>query len=199
MIFSRILRPSLAAAALLAAMSVTAFSADLYKPAPAPVPVLGIPMPMMYELRGGVFAHDPSSPEQGSVDINGEFLVRLPIQQTTVPDWLIPRPHIGFTANTAGKTSHAYVGVSWTYDITQKIFVEASFGGAVHNGYTGNVPKRGENSLGCSPLFRESGSLGYRLTEHWSVMATVEHLSNAGICKQNRGLTNVGGRVGYSF
>ncbi|HKH96014.1 MAG TPA: acyloxyacyl hydrolase, partial [Beijerinckiaceae bacterium] len=30
-------------------------------------------------------------------------------------------------------------------------------------------------------------------------MATVEHLSNAGTCAQNRGLTNVGVRLGYTF
>jgi hypothetical protein len=30
-------------------------------------------------------------------------------------------------------------------------------------------------------------------------MATVEHMSNAGFCDQNRGLTNVGGRIGYAF
>ena len=30
-------------------------------------------------------------------------------------------------------------------------------------------------------------------------MATVEHLSNAGLCANNRGLTNVGLRVGYTF
>ena len=30
-------------------------------------------------------------------------------------------------------------------------------------------------------------------------MLTVEHTSNAGACKQNRGLTNVGMRLGYAF
>ena len=30
-------------------------------------------------------------------------------------------------------------------------------------------------------------------------MGTVEHYSNAGVCDRNRGLTNVGIRLGYSF
>jgi lipid A 3-O-deacylase len=30
-------------------------------------------------------------------------------------------------------------------------------------------------------------------------MATIEHMSNAGLCPQNRGLTNVGARIGYTF
>jgi lipid A 3-O-deacylase len=38
-----------------------------------------------------------------------------------------------------------------------------------------------------------------RLGANWSVMATVEHLSNQGTCSDNRGLTNVGARLGYSF
>jgi len=152
-----------------------------------------------YELRGGVFAHDPFSPEKGSADINAEFLARLPFDASGTWSFLIPRVHVGAMLNTAGRTSHAYAGFSWTYDVTRQIFVEASFGGAIHNGYTGDLPRYHHNSLGCSPLFRESASLGYRLTENWSVMATIEHLSNAGLCKQNRGLTNVGARIGYRF
>jgi hypothetical protein len=30
-------------------------------------------------------------------------------------------------------------------------------------------------------------------------MATVEHMSNAGLCDRNRGITNEGLKVGYSF
>ena len=72
----------------------------------------------------------------------------------------------------------------------------------MHNGNTQSnlalVPSD-RNALGCSPLFRESASVGYRFTPSWSIMATIEHLSNAGICAQNRGLTNVGVRLGYTF
>ena len=57
----------------------------------------------------------------------------------------------------------------------------------------------GRNAMGCNWSFRESGSLGYRLTPAWSVMGTVEHMSNAGFCDENRGLTNAGVRVGYTF
>jgi len=41
--------------------------------------------------------------------------------------------------------------------------------------------------------------LGYRLTTHWQVMASIEHNSNAGLCDRNRGLTNGGLRLGYRF
>ena len=84
-------------------------------------------------------------------------------------------------------------------DITPKIFVEAGFGGAYHNGKTGFVPPPGFNAMGCGWGFHEQANLGYRFNEAWSVMLTVEHTSNSGICTQNRGLTNVGLRLGYSF
>jgi lipid A 3-O-deacylase len=152
------------------------------------------------EVRLGGFVHDPVSPERGSVDVNGEVLFAKP---ATSPDpvWnaLIPRPHVGATVNFAGKTSQAYAGATWTYDVTNRIFVEGTFGGEVNDGHTGNVVPAGFNKVGCNVLFRESASLGYRFTEHWSLMGTIEHSSNAGLCGQNRGLTNAGARIGYSF
>ncbi|WP_081449527.1 acyloxyacyl hydrolase [Rhodomicrobium vannielii] len=30
-------------------------------------------------------------------------------------------------------------------------------------------------------------------------MATIDHMSNAGLCDTNRGLTNAGVRLGYKF
>lgn len=192
----------------LAAMAL-AVSAGIARAADAPAPA--VPMygsapasgwRVLDEVRLGVFAHDIGSPEEGSVDINGELLSsRLPlINPMSNWAWLSPRLHVGGTVNTAGDTSHAYAGLTWTVDVTQRIFIDASFGGAIHSGETGLVVPVDRSSLGCSPLFRESASLGYRLTDNWSVMASIEHLSNAGLCDNgNRGLTNYGARVGYRF
>ncbi len=36
----------------------------------------------------------------------------------------------------------------------------------------------------------------FMLSERWDVMATVDHMSNADLCDANRGLTNVGIRIG---
>jgi hypothetical protein len=152
------------------------------------------------EVRLGTFAHDPASPEKGSADLAGEILFAKPF---TAPgsawDFLLPRPSVGATINFAGKTSEAFAGLTWTYDITQAIFVEGEFGGSVNNGKTGSVVPRGHNAMGCNASFRESGSLGYRFNANWSIMATIEHMSNAGLCNQNRGLTNYGARIGYTF
>lgn len=153
------------------------------------------------EARLGIFAHDVASPEGGTVDVNGELLSsRFPlIAPASAWYFLAPRVSIGTTLNTGGKTSAAYAGLAWTADIFDHAFVEASFGGAIHDGDTGRNVAHGRSGLGCSPLFRESLSAGYRIDAHWSVMATVEHMSNANLCVQNRGLTNYGVRIGYSF
>jgi lipid A 3-O-deacylase len=152
------------------------------------------------EVRVGGFVHDPLSPEAGSVDLSGEVLFVKPFTSQD-PLWnaLLPRPDIGGTANFAGKTSEAYAGLAWDYDVTSRVFVEGGFGGSVNDAPTGtNVPP-GYNAMGCDASFRESASAGYRLTQNWSIMATVEHMSNAGLCPPNRGLTNFGARVGYAF
>lgn len=189
--------------AALAAYAGPVVAADLSTHAPAAQPILAAPpQPLsLWELRLGASVQDSSGPESGSFNATAEFLSpRLGSTANPVLDLLIPRAHVGGSLNTGGDTSFAYAGFTWTYDFTRQLFVEASFGGAIHNGNTDRVVLApDESALGCSPLFRESASLGYRFTQNWSVMGTVEHLSNAGLCSQNRGLTNVGVRLGYAF
>lgn len=147
------------------------------------------------ELRLGLGAHDPWSPESGTADLRGEILFAKP--GLMAESSLIPRLHIGGVLNTAGKTSHAYAGVTWAFDVTQKVFVEASLGGALHNGEAAARP--GRSALGCPTLFREALGIGYRIDQRWSVIGTLEHLSNSGLCRKNRGLTNLGVMLGYQF
>lgn len=183
----------------IAATGDQTFAADLAG-RPAPAPLAPGYSSFISELRLGVFAHDPSSPESGSVDINGEILSIKPFTPADpLIAFLVPRLHLGGTLNTAGDTSHVYTGLTWTYDITTKLFVEGSIGVAFHNGKTGVIVPSDRSALGCSPLVRESGSIGYRIDANWSVMATIEHMSNGGSCGANRGLTNYGVRVGYVF
>ena len=172
-------------------------AADLFGPAPVPV---AQPAPFISEFRLGGFAHDPWSPESGSVDVNAEVLFAKPFTLSTpLANAFVPRPHIGATINTQGDTSVAYAGLSWTFDFTSRVFLEGTLGGALNNGTAGPVTPVGRSAMGCHASFRESASLGFRLTEAISLMGTVEHMSNAGICSDNRGLTNVGMRLGYSF
>lgn len=161
------------------------------------------PSRFLSEFRFGLSAQDPwgSEGRDGSANLTGEILFAKPFTASDLfTSYFIPRPHVGGSLNFDGMTSFAYAGLSWTVDLTPSLFVEGSLGGAVHNG-KGRSPNSIDQhqQLGCSPLFRESGSVGVRLSANWSLMATVEHLSNAGSCSDNRGLTNIGARVGYSF
>jgi lipid A 3-O-deacylase len=95
---------------------------------------------------------------------------------------------IGSTINTEGNTSELYAGFTWDTFLTRRLFIEGSLGGAVHDG--------DDAYFGCRANFRESGSVGFMLSERWDVLAIVDHMSNANLCDPNRGLTNIGIRFG---
>ncbi|MFC3703992.1 acyloxyacyl hydrolase [Devosia honganensis] len=159
------------------------------------------------ELRGGLFAHSADEPgaffgifdTSRMQDVNVELLFHVP----GLTDWPALgelRPHLGATVNFGGLESMVYAGLSWTVPLFDTpVFLEASFGAALHNGSTNGVAAYPARHLGCSPLFRESASLGVMVTETASIMATVEHASNANLCDGNRGLTNMGLRFGWRF
>jgi lipid A 3-O-deacylase len=99
------------------------------------------------ELRGGVLLHDLHDRERGA-DINGELLFATPVPRGWTRDaapWLRwslePRPHFGFSANTAGYTSQGYFGLTWTAFLRRDLLrpgdgvrVDLSFGGSVNDG-----------------------------------------------------------------
>ncbi|SNB78477.1 Lipid A 3-O-deacylase (PagL) [Rhodoblastus acidophilus] len=153
-----------------------------------------------FEARIGGFAHEPGGAESGSTDVSAE-IVFGDIIKTTNPWWsfVAMRADIGGTFNTANKTNGIYFGPLWTVALTDRIFIEGSVGGAWNDGVTNGVRPPQRAGVGCHWGFHESASLGYNLTEHWSVMATVEHYSNLNLCHANHGVTNYGARIGYSF
>lgn len=184
------------------ALSVIALIAVGSMPAAAQPPEDMADFFAITEARLGLFAAnlEQSEGEQAEVRINGEVLFENIPGNYTDPFWdvfLRPRPHIGFslTPNENG-TDQVYAGVTWEVRLTEWAFVEASFGGAVHDGPTaGNDP----DSYGCTVNFRESASLGFELSERTRLLFTVDHMSNAGLCDQNQGQTNAGVRLGYRW
>jgi lipid A 3-O-deacylase len=156
---------------------------------------------LLSEFRFGFSAQDPWGPENGSANGTIEIMFAKPFTPADLfTSYFVPRPHLGGSVNFDGKTSYAYAGLTWSLDITSQFFVEGSVGGAVHNGDTHPFATPVDRAaLGCSPLFREAGSIGVRLGGNWSMMATLEHMSDGGDCAPNRGLTNIGARVGYTF
>lgn len=159
------------------------------------------------EIRGGIFAHSVDEPGTFFDIMNAERVQNLNVEllfdTPTLTEWVTLgelRPHIGATINTGGLESMVYAGASWTVPIfSSPVFVEVAFGGAVHTGNNLGPTPMPARSLGCSLLFHEAASLGVQLTENASIMATIEHASNANLCLDNRGLTNMGIRLGWKF
>lgn len=157
------------------------------------------------ELRGGIMAHSTDETGPGGTfwnltriqDANVELLF-TPLDIWT--GWGEIRPHVGATVNFSGLESMAYAGLSWKVNLFDSpVFLEGAFGAAVHNGaFSGAAaPAR---DLGCALLFREAANIGVDINESASVMLTLEHASHAGLCGPlNRGLTNLGIRVGVKF
>ncbi len=150
------------------------------------------------EIRLGAFAHAvENNKSEDGVDINAEILFGRPTwhhENRWINHFIRPRPHIGGHVNLNGDTNMFYFGVTWDIRLTNRLFFESSFGGAVHDGPL-NV--NGKSSYGCQLNFRQSASLGLVLSENWRLLATIDHMSNANLCDRNRGLTNIGARLGY--
>jgi lipid A 3-O-deacylase len=152
------------------------------------------------EVRLGLLAHnvEPSNVEDG-VDFSLEVLLRrssYAYDSTFLNVVLRPRVHLGVSVNLEGETSQLYAGLTWDAKLAPRLSLELSFGGALHNGPTGDGH---EDSYGCSLNFRESVSLGYAIDDRWTVYGTVAHMSNADLCDYNTGITSVGLRLGYKL
>ena len=113
---------------------------------------------------------------------------------------LRPRVYTGAAVATSSNgVNQAYGGLSWTFDMTRRFFVEFGAGGTVHDGDLDD-PNGSGPQLGCRFLFREYAVAGVRLDEHWNVSASVEHASHANLCDgPNNGLTRAGLALGYKF
>ena len=156
------------------------------------------------EVRGGLLLQSVgpfSSDKESGVGINGELLFK-PLEGLSFIG--APRPHIGFSiATDSDATSQGYFGLTWEQHLGRKFFVNAGFGGAIHNGETDFDPLdpniNTTKYLGCRALFRLSGGVGYMLTDRVSASVHLDHISNAGLCDENEGLDNTGLRLGYKF
>lgn len=153
---------------------------------------------LLDEVRLGILAHSiESGHSEGGVDINVEVLFRRPsisYRDAFADFFFRPRVHAGASINTIGDTSQVYVGLTWDLKITQRLSLEASFGGAWHDGPTNGAAP---DLYGCSVNFRESFSVGYALDASWTIYGMISHMSNANLCNHNSGLTSAGVRIGY--
>lgn len=107
-----------------------------------------------------------------------------------------PRVHAGAIVSTTGQSSQIYSGLTWSFDVTESLFLEVGLGGTLTNA---NLDGGKGINVGCSLLFHEQLSAGWRLTENINLVATVEHSSNANLCERNTGLSYAGIGLGYKF
>jgi lipid A 3-O-deacylase len=166
-----------------------------YAPATEPSPTLS------WEARVGAAVANPGGRESGLLNFSGEIATPRPF---TLSDRFatafVPRFHLGASANFNG-TRYAYAGATWTVDLSKTVFVEASLGAALNDGKTGAVIPENRLNVGCNAGTREAAALGVRLSDRWSLVATLEHFSTTGCSDRGnpRGPANVGARLGYRF
>ena len=161
--------------------------------------------PWIDEGKLGVLAHDVrflGNHVEPGADVNVEVLFPAPAFLKFL--WS-PRPHLGFSVNTAGATDYAYTGLTWSgrpwrplLALPEALFIAGSFGGAIHDGHLNTAPPE-RKLLGSRLLFRESAEVGYQLTHGLSVSIMLDHMSNAGLATHNQGLTDFGARLGFQF
>lgn len=152
-----------------------------------------------FELKAGVLAHDldfiATDAIEDGIDLNAELL--LPSPDFLAPIFS-PRPHIGVQINTAGDTSQVYAGATWTFELTDRVWLGLGGGGAVLNGETDQLGLS-RKALGSSVLFRLSAELGFNITDQLNVSVYFDHESNAFLAEENPGLDNAGIRTGWRF
>lgn len=177
---------------------------SIARAADAPPPPVALRTAFISETRIGVMAGASWTDRAGSPSLQGEVLLGKPFHPSDLfLSYFVPRPHFGATLALDGGPSFAFAGLTWNVDVGERVFLEASFGGAVQEGGARSVARPQTGALGCSPVFRETASIGYRLTERLTVTATVERYGDRGLCDQTAGapraVTNVGARIGYAF
>ena len=153
---------------------------------------------LVSELKLGVQTHDAGlfgPRDEDGVDINLEVLF-APLEPLAFI-WS-PRPHAGAHLNTAGDTSQLYFGLTWTFDLSDAFWIAFGGGGAVHDGKLSTRDGK-DLQLGSAALFRWTMEAGITLAEHHRLSVMLDHVSNAGLARENVGLDTVGLRYGYRF
>jgi len=166
------------------------------------------------EIKLGVLAHDVGflGGKEHGVDFNPEVIMPPPVPDAwaaSLPaylSWMVqPRPTFGADINSSRYTNQFYFGTTWTWMLANNIFQPGDgfsagifFGGAANDGEIVSS-KSDRKSLGSHILFREALELGYWITPRIQISGYVDHVSNAGLAKQNQSINDVGARLVFRF
>lgn len=153
------------------------------------------------EIKLGVLRHDTSWKlafrHEKSPDLHAEILL-APFEHPVSRFLFSPRLHVGCEINTRGGTNIFYTGMTWTLDLTDWLFIDAGFGGAINTGQL-KTPSKHKHPMGSHITFHESIALGVRLNRHINMSLYSAHSSNNNLSEPNMGMTNLGIRMGYHF
>jgi len=151
---------------------------------------------IVYEVRGGVLAHDVNlwaarGVEDGTT-FNGELVFSPSL------DFLGGkiRPAVGASITTDDGTSYGYIDAKWEWS-GPVFFFGLGLGGAVHDGSKNGSPN--EKALGSRVLFHVPAEVGWQFTEKNRVSLYFEHVSNGFLADKNEGLDNIGVRLSHRF
>jgi hypothetical protein len=115
-----------------------------------------------------------------------------------------PRPHAGMTLNFVGDTSAAYLGLTYPFRVSERLFAAFGFGLAVHDGPLHKDPvgcrERSDCGFGSRILPRVAVEGGIRLTDRQSLSLFFDHMSHAELlADENEGIDHLGLRFRRSF
>jgi hypothetical protein len=152
------------------------------------------------EVRVGTVFSVQDNDDSGVI-ASGQLFFRSfvpPFENYLANTLLRPRLHLGGNFATADDgISQAFAGLTWNFPIAGIFFLEASFGGTVHDGAFSSSTGP---DLGCRFLFHERVGIGVDIGRHWRVVASADHSSHASLCNGgNSGLTHAGIYAGYVF
>lgn len=155
---------------------------------------------LLSEMRIGALTSVEKDRESGGF-VQG-MLLADPFGHDSAEGWsrlALPRLHVGTDIATGDGVNQIYAGFSWTADLGERLFLEAGFGGALHDGRLSQDGTPGPK-LGCRALFHEYLAAGLDLDSNWRIVANIGHSSHADLCDgPNNGLTRAGLLVGYKF
>lgn len=154
------------------------------------------------EVFAGVYVHEVDTPltlrtDESGVDIALGYRF-APIEALGVVGR--PAPYLIGSLNTAGDTSFAGAGLSWTIG-RGPVYLRPAVALVVHDGPDRRIsPVTGRRTdLGSRVLFEPELGVGYRVTERIAVEASWMHISQGRVFnwQQNPGIDMIGARLAY--
>ncbi|TAL37330.1 acyloxyacyl hydrolase [Phenylobacterium sp.] len=171
------------------------------------------------EVFAGVYAHDVDDGiSYGKFEDGAQIVVGA---RTTALDELDflgrARVHLLAGVNTSGGTNYVATGLSWRFDLNERLYLQPGIGVAVHDGRVNlpspNAPgltpeerlkrirdRQTKLDLGSRVLFEPELSLGWKATPRLSMELSWIHVSHGRLAGHyNPGLGDVGVRLLYRY